>query len=633
MNLEKYDIQLVNALTISERESVLKNVHSDDDNISIWRSIRGRLTEKQFEYKLRSIGYTNDEFNNIIQNLKKIHPSILDKLIKEMHLSDWYKNLNFFCEYWISRDGLKGLNQYHYERELMNIFDLLVEWAVDKIRERVNNKNHIYLDARVYGSIRESLYGELVNLSAKTLVYEFNENKKAKKDRYTISDFVNEKFDTLERFLAFFAEYPPLLRRIIQKSVYFSEFIIEMLDNIDSKINVIKEKYGVKDNKLIGLSIGKGDSHLKGKSTIILTFNNKRIVYKPHSCELQKAYNEVLLWCNRHEQILPFYITNDMYFDDFVLCEYIENETCIDSKEVERFYYRVGQQLALLYFMGASDMHCENVIAKGEFPVIIDHETFFNNMGFAFDRDDNAFTKITEIIGESVVNSGILPVEIKGINYGALAKRNNEERIKYWVCSSQDDENIAFEYMDMSLTKSNNLPILNGNEISSDGFEKVILSGFKEMFNVIGSNRDDFSKILSGYKKSKVRIVLQSTQNYSDIYQYASHPKYMCDMLSLEKLFENLWIQHGSKGEHFKFELLDAHNCDIPIFYAKIDETSLYVSDNTRIDNYFYSSSWEKFEERLNSVQEKYKLQITLLQKNLHILEECIIQKNVTSIL
>ena len=40
------------------------------------------------------------------------------------------------------------------------------------------------------------------------------------------------------------------------------------------------------------------------------------------------------------------------------------------------FYIRFGEILALSYILNATDLHMENLIAYGEYPVIIDLETF-----------------------------------------------------------------------------------------------------------------------------------------------------------------------------------------------------------------------------------------------------------------
>lgn len=49
--------------------------------------------------------------------------------------------------------------------------------------------------------------------------------------------------------------------------------------------------------------------------------------------------------------------------------------SCKNESEVEHCYFRMGIHLFLGYALGATDLHGEN-IAHGEYPVIIDMETY-----------------------------------------------------------------------------------------------------------------------------------------------------------------------------------------------------------------------------------------------------------------
>ncbi|SDM90426.1 type 2 lanthipeptide synthetase LanM [Lachnospira pectinoschiza] len=628
MNLKKYRESLIKVLSIEEKAEVLKSVESSNDNVEIWKSIKSRITEKKFEHELIELGYSYNEFNNIIQNTENLSDKIKEDLYELVVKQNWFELLTKICKFYESIDGDKIIYKKR-NKSISDCFRLLTEWCIIEIEKNVS-LNYIIIDNSIYNKIEDIISAELVNVSVKTIVYEYNETKKDRKKesgRYTIDNFVEEKFSTIEKFLDFFVEYPVLLRRIMQKVKNLVSYITEVLNNIDSEFKCIKEKYMINSNKLLAMEFGLGDSHNLGRTTVIINFEGVKLVYKPHSGELQNAYNEVLMWFNVHTKVLPFYITNDIYRKEYTICEFVEPDICNEKKEIERFYTRIGQQLAILYLIGASDMHCENIIAKGENPVIIDHETLFNNMKFLND-DKNAFDEVAEIIMESVINSGILSVDIKGIDYGALAQRSDDEKIKFWVCTNKDDENIYFEKLDVQLKKNNNLPLLKGKEIGKDGYENNILNGFKRVMECVCKEKESFIDLCKQFKKCEVRIVLQATQNYSELLQYASHPKYMCDMLSLEKLFENLWMQHGKQGRHYKYELMDMNNCDIPIFYAIVNNNSLFTSNRTELADYFSCSSWELFLNRLNNLENNYKLQYTLLQKQLGVLSEYIFEQN-----
>jgi lantibiotic modifying enzyme len=55
--------------------------------------------------------------------------------------------------------------------------------------------------------------------------------------------------------------------------------------------------------------------------------------------------------------------------------EVVEYLPCQNQEEIKRYYQRAGQLLCLLYVLGANDCHNENLIACGEYPVLVDLET------------------------------------------------------------------------------------------------------------------------------------------------------------------------------------------------------------------------------------------------------------------
>ena len=56
---------------------------------------------------------------------------------------------------------------------------------------------------------------------------------------------------------------------------------------------------------------------------------------------------------------------------------FLDHCLCETEYELQNFYIRFGEILALSYILNATDLHMENLIAYGEYPVIIDLETFY----------------------------------------------------------------------------------------------------------------------------------------------------------------------------------------------------------------------------------------------------------------
>ena len=82
--------------------------------------------------------------------------------------------------------------------------------------------------------------------------------------------------------------------------------------------------------------------------------------------------------------------------------EKIENIPCKNESEVEHYYFRMGIHLFLGYALGATDLHGENIIAHGEYPVIIDMETY---PGYLKQQSEKDGSSVEEKINKSTENS------------------------------------------------------------------------------------------------------------------------------------------------------------------------------------------------------------------------------------
>ncbi len=64
--------------------------------------------------------------------------------------------------------------------------------------------------------------------------------------------------------------------------------------------------------------------------------------------------------------------------DGYGWVEHVAAAACESGEEIERFYRRQGELLALLYVLDAADIHSENLIAAGEHPFLVDLEALFH---------------------------------------------------------------------------------------------------------------------------------------------------------------------------------------------------------------------------------------------------------------
>lgn len=120
--------------------------------------------------------------------------------------------------------------------------------------------------------------------------------------------------------------------------------------------------------------------------------NGTILYYKPHSLDKNIKYQELYNYLCRKTGIscrTVQYLSHDSYGWE----EKIENIPCKNESEVEHYYFRMGIHLFLGYALGATDLHGENIIAHGEYPVIIDMETYPGYLKQQSEKDGSSVEK------------------------------------------------------------------------------------------------------------------------------------------------------------------------------------------------------------------------------------------------
>jgi type 2 lantibiotic biosynthesis protein LanM len=619
MEDKELEARLIYALTVDERRQSLLSCTSHKDNILLWRSITGRLSEVQFEEKLRIMGYTRSQYNNVIQNLEEIEdPHVIESLKQQVRESFWYHEIHAILTYWESTEY--DLLKRPLRSDIALVNTIFVEWASHILSEKAKTLTQIIVDAGVIALIRQNFYNELMNVVIKTIVYEFNDRKADHAGRYTINNFIDECFGTCGDVIEFYLQYPVLLRRVVTKTRYLMDALINIFVNVDANFADIQQAIpALTSNKLTAVEWGVGDTHAKSTTVCVLSFGEFKVVYKPHNNDTQELYNRFLRWINMNSDLLPFYTTTDYYAKSFSVCQFIEQVPCTSTEEIDRFYVRMGQNLAVLFLLTGMDMHSENIIALGEHPVIIDHETLFNNLSFKGARDsrETVYGRMTHRVWESLINSGVLPMEVRGIDFGALVRRDPRKGVKRWALTYQDDETISFEFRDIYVPEDNNIPKLDDVPMEYMDYAAQIITGYNQTYLFFRDHKEQIWDLIQMFSEVKVRIILSATMHYAELYSYTSHPNYMVDMLMLDKLFENIWAGNGRDMVFYLHELKDAHNCDIPIFHTYPNSTSLFASDGIEMKDFFDRTSMACVEERMGNMDTEFGFEVAILKKAL----------------
>jgi len=618
-NLEK---NLVKAMISTERLALLRKsglIYSHNNNIKHWLSTKSLITETSLKERLKYEGLSEEEFS---YSIKKLDDNELNILFHSLQKSEWYilfQNIMHNFENSDAKVHEQGIKDYNISY-LLRPYIYYFESFIDEIIKKYNN---FKIEDKAKKEILEKFLLSIAKFYSKVFVLELNTKKdngelKGENSEERFKYFVSNYYRTKDQLLEFYYKYPVFTRLTIEKMQYLIEFLSEAFERLDQCYGEIVNELFLNKNltNITSVSFSEGDSHQKGKSVIIYEFESKyKLVYKPRNLEIVESYNQFVEWINTSSGLLDLAKMNGLYYKNFSFEKFIEYKECKNQQEVTNYYKRFGQLIATSYLLCGNDFHLENLIAYGEYPVLIDLETLIqsrNSLSF----EDRASVVIKEDLQiNSVINTCLLPiiafndnVEKKGIDISALNGKEQKLPYKILAPTNLNTDNLKYEYIEYTRPGSNNLPKYKNKEINFLNYVDYIVEGFENMMKFFLLKKDNLisnNSELNTFKGVISRNVLKPTNKYASLLDFSTHPNYAIDMLKREKLLENMWAYPYKNKAVIKFEYQDMMFDDIPIFFSYTDSMNIISSDNTNINNYFEKSGFNTMMERIEGLDYK----------------------------
>src|ERR1700722_2459831 len=265
----------------------------------------------------------------------------------------------------------------------------LIQSARDRVRRGVRDLVKFYdrlpFDpAAIEDSLAVNLAEPLLQMTARVMALELNVARlegllagNSPQERFV--GFLNRLRDP-EIAGQLLHEYPVMTGQIVNHLERWSAFSLEFLKHFCDDWEALRETFFSADaGPLVRVQGGSGDTHRGGRSVIVLSFaSGAQIVYKPRSLAIEAHFQQLLGWLNKRGAEPAFRPLKILERRDHGWSEYAAAAPCSSAVEVARFYQRQGSYLAILYALEASDFHCENLIASGEHPQLIDLEALFH---------------------------------------------------------------------------------------------------------------------------------------------------------------------------------------------------------------------------------------------------------------
>ncbi|GAB3031166.1 type 2 lanthipeptide synthetase LanM family protein [Oleiagrimonas citrea] len=375
--------------------------------------------------------------------------------------------------------------------------------------------------------------------------------------------------------------YPVLVRRLECVLARKRRALEAMVSRIIDDRARLASFFGMSCDRLLALNVDLGDTHDQGHAVAKLQFSGGALMYKPRPVELDVRFDAFLaqLFPEHSERIR---VPKAMDCAEYGWCAFVEHRYCTSEDDVSGFYRKLGQWVAVLHLLAGVDIHCENLIAAGSVPVIVDPECLFAKATVVQDKSKGrAYVEAVRTIFDSVLRSGILPYRslfegLKGVDVSSMAASAGQQSsasVPVLVDDGTADARIAQGCVVLNAPLSQPCPknvFLRHVDDISDGF--VQTGRLLQELDDAGR----LSVLLDGFRGCWVRDLYRPTQVYSEVKKMLWHPASLHDA-EKARLRAELILNKGTDltPNQVAREIEDLVLRDIPAYRSKVSKARI----------------------------------------------------------
>lgn len=494
-----------------------------------------------------------------------------------------------------------ALRAQYYWKQLSSGLDLVLE-AIDTCT------NAVFLDpTAIVETLGTHLVRELDQLILPVVAYEVAVSKEAGHLSGTTS---------AERYDSFFfgsSEYAPTARAVLVRypslrasiDLLVSQTVnayVEAIQRLDFDWNRLRaeprlwDKGGVIEIEPLGDS----DRHRDGRKVVLFkSASGAKVVYKPSDSLTYKVFQEFVDWVGLPTDI-GLYVPRMLYGTEYAWMEFVRHECCKDEASLARYYGRVGVLLATAEALHLTDIHYENIIASGEFPVLVDLETLLQNHSLA---SESEFAGIgATLLLQPFDSSGDDDV---GLYAGLMAPAVRRVHLHLAHPLNDRSEDLEVRYKGVVTSEaSKNLPCIDGVQATAHEYVNVVTKGYSYMYRRIS---EAINRGFQGARwwelamRSRPRVLVRSTSSYMNLLARRSQPAAMLSSASARAILAE---PLSATERYFSSEIDELMSLNIPLFWQNTTERHLRSWSGDCYENIFPQTTLENIAEALGGRSE-----------------------------
>ncbi|VGV35520.1 salivaricin A modification enzyme [Streptococcus pyogenes] len=483
----------------------------------------------------------------------------------------------------IKRNELKLEYQQHQFYEYFNsIFDYdILDTSISENIYLLRKKTHKLF----YSEFENQLFETIMFLSMKTLVLDINHFSKEIENKSEAYEQYMQQIREENGINHFFDRYPYLLKQINKEVGLIEESYSLLFDRFLEDLSEIRSCFNISE-PLSNVAFSLGDIHSKKQTVVKIAFKEKSVYYKPksyHSHSILLELTSLLKSSNIPSFSLPKSLVKADYCWQLGVAY-----TSSNKDEVAKIYFKYGVLAAFSEIFSITDLHMENVIVSGGDLYLIDVETFFQRKLNVQNQNFEGITVDTyQRIYETSLSNGLFPVQFEknsAPNVSGISGKGGKRKKGKYELINKNRGDMKLVKVDYFQEDGFNIPTLNGKVVEPLDYANEIISGFRECYIFLLSQRSKIKEIVEGFPELKSRALFRNTSDYGKFLQASTNPKYLFSEKKRENLFS---ILHESKHiEQFIVvsEIKDLMNGDIP-YFSMDTSGNVYNSLGTVIGN------------------------------------------------
>ncbi len=366
-------------------------------------------------------------------------------------------------------------------------------------------------------------------------------------------------------------ERQPMLARLSGRSVErFVAATSEMLHRLDTDLSALD---GGAVRALIASS---SDGHDGGRHVVTVELEDRRVVYKPRELGIDAAFFDLLAWLNDRGALPSLETIRIVPRAGYGWMDAVDRAA---PPRGAAYHTNAGALLAILYGIGASDCHRDNIIPRPDQPVLVDLETALAPMRSAGATDAEAAA--VDAFRRSVLNTGLLPnardvggTDVSGLSVGGPIELSGDDPV--WLDINTDEMRLAARPTASAAITSRST---RWPHAQTDG----VIGGFVRAHRLLRANADEVLERgpLAEFSDTKARFVVRDTAVYSMVREKSLSPESLRDGADFSIELE--WLCRPDPARPLPWSMVPAEltaltDLDIPRFVVRADRCDLETS-------------------------------------------------------